>query len=369
MGVTQGQSLSHAIRSTYEVLRELEAFRLKQPCWLPFSWFRRLAARKAHRSVAPVIQAAAPALYQRVQGIAHGSGLDQSSLWLIHALEGFLANLRDIADIPPPCGCSALAIRGPLSATGEPIIAHNFDYLALIQPYYTIRESRPSGGFRSLEFTAAPLAGTVDGINEHGLAVTYNYGATIDQETIAPTISMRISEVLARFRTVPEAVDWLMHCPRWGSGLLMLADQQGALASVELSPTAAAMRQPRDGENYLFHANKFQCDSTKAVEVPIEAVFNRRAPRPRRGHRVYESSLKRIARFTELLSGAGPLSLEGLQKIMADHGKEARPSDTTICMHSDYWVTTACIQCLPRTRSIRVSYSTACQANYAEFAL
>ena len=63
-----------------------------------------------------------------------------------------------------------------------------------------------------------------------------------------------------------------------------------------------------------------------------------------RGHRVLESSERRNCRFAELLGGAGPLSVEDVATIMADHGKDGRPSDQTICMHSDYWSTTACIQ-------------------------
>ena len=75
------------------------------------------------------------------------------------------------------------------------MVARNFDYLPLIQPYYLIRESRPQGRLRALEFTTAPLAGAVDGMNEAGLCITYNYGFTTDEPTRpAAPISMAISE-------------------------------------------------------------------------------------------------------------------------------------------------------------------------------
>ena len=60
------------------------------------------------------------------------------------------------------------------------MVARNFDYLPLIQPYYLIRESRPQGRLRAFEFTTAPLVGAVDGMNEAGLCITYNYGFTTD---------------------------------------------------------------------------------------------------------------------------------------------------------------------------------------------
>jgi hypothetical protein len=368
MGVAQGGRLASQIRGTYEVLRDIEAFRLKQPWWLPFSWFRRRAGREARTTVAPLINAAAADQYQRVQGIARGSGLGESPLWLLHALEGLLANVRDITDIPPPSGCSALAVRGRMSATGEPVISHNFDYLAVVQPHYTVRETRPSAGYRSIEFTVAPLAGALDGVNERGLAVTYNYAQTIDEGTPGPTISMRISQLLARYETVPAALDWLASCPRWGSGLLMLADAQGNIASQELTPTQADVRLPGEAEDCLFHTNKLRCDRTKVVEVSEQAVFNPRAPRPLRGHRVLDSSRARNARFVGLLAAAGRLDLDGLGSIMADHGRDGQGTDS-ICMHSDYWTTTACIQCLPRSRALRVSYGPTCRANFVEFAL
>jgi hypothetical protein len=82
-------------------------------------------------------------------------------------------------------------------------------------------ETGPSGGYHSIEFTAAPLVGALDGVNEKGLAVTYIYGCMLDEGEPNSTISMRISQLLARLGAVPEGLDWLGSCPRWGSGLLM----------------------------------------------------------------------------------------------------------------------------------------------------
>ena len=37
-----------------------------------------------------------------------------------------------------------------------------FDFLKLVQPFYIIRDTRPDGGMRSLDFTAAPIAAIID---------------------------------------------------------------------------------------------------------------------------------------------------------------------------------------------------------------
>ena len=256
-----------------------------------------------------------------------------------------------------------------MSETGEPVIAHNFDYLPLVQPHYIIRESRPRHGYRSLEFTIAPLAGAIDGVNEKGLAVTYNYAYTIDDDRPGPTLSMLISEVLARFERVTDALEWLTSQQRWGSGLLMFADRQGDIASLEITPTRHAVRRPEAGEDFLFHANKFRCDNTTAAEVPAGSIYNDTAPKPLRGRRVLQSSLKRMKRFEELLPGSEKLSRDQLARVMADHGKDGEASDGGICMHGDYWTTTACLQYLPKTSTLRVSYGPACQARYGECSL
>src|SRR5262249_3385978 len=159
-------------------------------------------------------------------------------LHLLHALEPMLSDISRCSVVPAFAACSAVAVRGLRSATGEPVIARNFDYLPIVQPLYTLRESRPQSGFRSVDFTIAPFAGAVDGVNERGLCITYDYAYVTDftGKGTAP-ISIAIGEALERCSTVKEAVDWIRARPRWGGGILMLADAMGDIASLELSNT------------------------------------------------------------------------------------------------------------------------------------
>ncbi len=70
----------------------------------------------------------------------------------------------------------------------------------------------------------------------------------------------------------------------------------------------------------------------------------------------------------EDVTPAGPLGPDGLARLLADHGPAGTPDATTLCVHSDYWRTTACLQWFPRSRRLRASYSTACAAAFREFA-
>jgi hypothetical protein len=249
------------------------------------------------------------------------------------------------------------------------MLVHNFDYLPLIQPFYALRDRRPADGLRSLDFTVAPLAGAVGGMNEAGLCTALNYAFVVDTPTPAPTITMAVAAALARCTTVQEAARAIAEGPRWGGGLVMLADAAGDIASLELSNTRAELVRPEPGRGVLYHTNRFRTKAMRAVELPPSATYTRRAPRPLRGRRVHRSSEERSARFDTLLAGNGSISEAALASVMADHGVADAASADTICMHSDYWFTTATLCFLPRSRRVRVAFQPACQAELVDVIL
>ena len=367
MGVAQGQALRTKIHAAREELTRLEAFRQRQPWWLPYPLYRWVVERKARRLIGGW-DTAAPEMLQRLRGIASGAGLSESSLALFNVLEAVLGNVT--RSTACPAACSAVAVRGRRSATGTPIIAHNFDYLPLVQPFYTVRHSRPTGRARSLDFTFAPLAGAIDGVNEHGLAIAYDYAFTTDTPAgPVPPISTAIADALEHCRTVEEAVTRIADRPRWGAGLLMLADVTGDVASLELSSTQSAVRRPAANEDAIYHTNCFSTNAMLAIQVPWDAVYTDRAPKPLRGRRLHLSSERRNERFDANLAGDAILGPDELARIMSDHGPTGIPDDFTPCVHGTYWHTTACLQLMPATRGLRIAYANACQAEYEMFSL
>ena len=368
MGLAQGAAARPKIHAARLALAELEAFRIQQPRWLPYGVYRWLAEQKASRFLAAPLSRDYPAMNERLAGIAEGAGISLKGILLINGLEPLMSSVGGCTACPG--ACSAVAVRGRRSTTGEPIIARNFDYLPLVQPFYLVRESRPSRGLRAVEFTSAPLAGAVDGMNEAGLCITYNYGFTTDQpKTPAAPISMAITEALERCRTVTEAADFISSMPRWGGALLMLADADGDIASLELSSTRCQLRRPVEGEDVLYHTNAFSSPHMREVQVPWEAVYTNDAPTPLRGRRLHQSSELRDQRFRQLLAEVDVLDANLLGAIMADHGSDGTPSDDTPCVHGSYWFTTACLQFFPKERRMRVAYNTACQASFEDVEL
>ena len=370
MGLAQGESLREKIRSATQVLDRLEAFRLAQPSWLPYSIFRRVCEMRASRFLQEPLRRDFPDALQRMTGIAEGSGLSLRLIFLMHAIEPMLADVRRCAVMPGIGACSAVALRGTRSATGEPIIARNFDYLPLVQPTCFVRDSRPASGFRSLDFTVAPFAGTFDGVNDKGLCITYDYAYVRDfEKTATAPISITVAEALERCSTVVEAEALFSSRPRWGGAILMFADAGGDIASMELSNTRVEVRRPRTGEDVIFHSNTFFTDTMKNVEMPSEIRFSDKAPASLRGRSIHQSASVRDRRFQELLKDSGPLDANQLQMVMADHENIDTPGGTSICTHSDYWNTTASVQLFPRSRRMRIALASACTAKYNEHTL
>jgi len=369
MGFEQGTRLGCKVRMAREVLDRLEVFRRERPPWLPYAWFRLLACWRAKRYLSGPMSRVCPDQHERLLGLAEGAEMPASELYLVASLESGLCSVHKHLRDPVAFACSAVGIGRTRSGSGQVLMAHNFDYLPVVAPLYIIRESRPTGGFRSLEFTLTPLAGAVDGINEHGLAITYDYAFPRDQPLVPVPISTAIAGALARCRTVVEAARWIADRPRWGGALLLLGDAQGDLASLELSNTGSQLRRPEGNHDILHHTNCYRTAEMRSRQIPAEAVFGSRAPEPLRGTSVLGPHETRHCRLGDLLAGGGRIGLEDLSTIMADHGDQGIAGGGTPCVHTEYWETSACLQFVPAERRLRVSWGSACQSQFLEAAL
>jgi predicted choloylglycine hydrolase len=369
MGVTQGTALREKIRATRAALGRLDALQIEKPWFLPFPLFLRLSESRAAKVFAPALAKTNPAMLERIQGIAEGAGVRVSTIHLMNVLEPLLSSVSGRTVRPGLGACSAVAVRGRRSTDGYPVVARNFDFLPLVQPFYVLRTMRPRGGLRSLEFTVAPFAGAVDGVNERGLGITLNYAFATDRPAPSTTITMAISEALATCSSVEQAAARIAALPRWGAGIVMLADAGGDIASLELSNTRFDLRRPKGGEDVLVHTNCFTCATTREVEVARDAVFCGRVPAALHGVPVLALHEKRASRIENLLGERDRIDPDFLAEVMADHGPSSGPDGASPCVHTAYWSTTACLQLFPAARRIRASYSSACRVHWRELGL
>ncbi|HTE50466.1 MAG TPA: C45 family peptidase [Kofleriaceae bacterium] len=322
--------------------------------------------RVGRRLMTPDLVRLHPEQLERMIGIAEGGGIPIHRLFVGPMVE--LTLNRAAYTTPPPAACTAVAVTGRRSATGEAIIAKNFDYPPASNALHLTRRSRPGGArVGSLEVTKAPLTGSHDGVNEHGLAVAYNYGHFRGRARARISISVLVQDLLETCRTVEEALAALGSRPRSGGALLMLADATGDLASVELAPDFMAVRRG----DALVHANHALTDEMAPRDVPHDAVLPRWIwPAELRGRRVHESSERRQERAESLLSDLGAARPEELARILADHGEAARGGDDhTVCRHGPYYSTTCAVVLRPRQRAMSVLVGSPCTGRFTDLSL
>ena len=362
-----GESLADRIGHAERLLAEYEAFRRLQPWWMPYSVYVYLAQRRASGVLAPPVRHRLPEAYQRLDGMARGARCRRDALYLFHALEMASTQMSEQTEMPL-AACTAVAIGQKRSASGHPMLHHNFDQIPLTRPTFAIRKRHETGRYASLEFGLAPLCGTIDGINEHGLAITYNYAWTTKPGPPGPSASMAISEALSCCRNVEEAIQLIIRGGCCGGSMLMLADAQGNIARLELA--GSKHRIVRDGRrDTLFHSNAYRTWRMKRRQVSRRARYTDWAPQALQGKRVLDSPRKRDARLRKLLRKRDQLSPDDLSTLMRDHGPHGHGSEDTICMHGDYWQTLATVQLLLAERTLRSNNQCACEGEFVDFAL
>ena len=325
--------------------------------------FGRLARRLMLRD----LKAHYPRQYDRMAGIAKASGIPMSWLFVGPGVEVALNRVSYVR----PGACTAFAVTGSRSRHGEPVIVKNFDYPDAARDTYLVRISRPArrGLAQSIDVGAAPLPGSHEGVNEHGLAVAYNYGYFKSlgkgRGDARVPITNLVQVLLEECTTVDEAIANVARRPRAGAAILMIADAHGDLASVELGPDTFEVRRG----DCLVHANHGVTPKMAELDVPHDAVLSRWNPKPIRGHRVHQSSEARHARAEHLLDEAGgAVSERDLIAIASDHSSPTSETeagnDDSICRHGPYYCTTCSVVLFPQRRTMKVMFAAPCEADY-----
>jgi hypothetical protein len=363
MGVAQGKAFREPLRALHLPLIELAGLSGNQLLSTAVSRVgrpvARLAGRVGSRLMARDLAEHYPEQYERMVGIAEGAGIPLHRLFLGPAVELALNQ----ASYQASGACTAIAVTGERSADGEPVIGKNFDYPDVGRDLYLVRRSRPGGLAASVDVSKAPLSGSHEGVNAYGLAVAYNYGYFRGRGQARVTISNLVQELLELCHEVGDAIEYLRGRPRTGGALLMLADQSGAVAAVEMSADRLAVRRP-GREGWLVHTNHAQTDELRAVDLPAGAVSPRWYPKGLRGLPLQVSSARRLARASALLAAAPLLDRARLAAILADHGETGRGDDQTICRHGPFYTTTCSVLLYPRRRAVEVMFGPPCGHQY-----
>jgi predicted choloylglycine hydrolase len=365
IGVQQGQAIRKLLHNALREMPNFESVKGIKPKLLPTPLFLALAKRRATKLLQGNIFQFYPKQAQRLRGIAEGAGIDIPTLLFMQSLELVLGQKSESSYRLQACTC--LGFGSQRTKTGEVIVAKNFDYPPEIAPFHLTCHLKPTEGYQTLSCTMAPLPSTLEGMNEHGLTVAYNYIYTTDKPKHYVPLSMALQEMLETCRNTDEAVTFITQSKRAGSALLTLADAKGNIKTVEISPNYASVRDMTEG--HVVNTNSYFTSEMQRHEIPHNAVYFGKAPKALHGMRVHESSEQRLRRAQELLKGKAKVDENKIIKVLRDHGRDNKPSMFTICRHSEFGSTIRSVIFHPQKRTVKVLYGNPCQNEYTQFTL
>ena len=360
IGVQQGQYYRDPIQEATVRITKAATFRAAKPWYLPTPLFYSLAKRRASKLLKEDVYACYPERAEQLEGVAKGAGVDLSTLLFFMYLElAGVGQTRFSVD-----ACTAIGFQREATECGEVIIVKNMDFYNDYAFMLTAMKTVPNEGYAVFGNTAMSFPGMIDGMNEHGLSVTYNLTKTMEKPTCYTPLSLAIQETLQSCKTADEAVQHITQAKRGGDALLMIGDAEGTLRAVELSSAQSAVRKPQGP--VLVNTNHSHTDEMKRVEVPQDAVYPEDAAPEFRNQPVHLNSITRWKRVNELLAEGGRFSEERIYGIMSDHGSYTEPPRPTICRHHDLISTLYTMVYYPERRIIKVQYGNPCMNELSE---
>jgi predicted choloylglycine hydrolase len=345
MGYEQGSQFKAEINQMYSDLTHSEDLLASKPSLLPRFLFIKLVNSISSKKIKEPIQDNLPSQWEFLEGLREGSGIHMKKLLFLQALDALgtqIQNYRKGEGNLDYGECSAVGVSGETSVTGKPLIIKNWDGPESLANYIFFRHVIPldEKRYSTLSSGVYALAGINNGINEKGLSIVYNYAypKEIGEKGIPPMFLIR--EALERCVTVPEVIELFKTNPRLGGANIMVGDQTGDLAVIEMGPNDIKVRHSSDkSHNYLICTNHYLTPEMKLREVPRNAVYTEDATQSQRGEPVHKSSLLRYQAAFSILKSESPnvISLEFLnEKIQQNHGPNNNPSRYTFCNHGPH---------------------------------
>jgi isopenicillin-N N-acyltransferase-like protein len=251
----------------------------------------------------------APQLVEEMRGIARGAGVAFDRIFLLNSLLD-VNGLRFFDLAANFAGCSTFAVVRSAD-TRQTIVGQTYDMPAYQQDYLALLRLAPATGPRQLVFTFAGIVGAA-GCNEAGLAVNINYLSPRDLG-LGRLHSVIVRQILSA-TNFADAVTPPVTLRRAGGAHYLIADADGAIASIEVTAERFRVRHPEG--NAIGHTNHYLDGWLKEVEYIRPASIG--------------SSIARYAALSRFLRERGEtLTVEALQELTRNHTSYPR----SICAH------------------------------------
>jgi len=296
------------------------------------------------------INSKAPELLEEMQGIAEGAGVSLDDILFLNARTE-LMSMRPSGDASNG-ECTVIGLTGERTASGEPIIAQNWDWHERVFATSAVFRLDPDDAPRAVFLAEAGQVGKI-GFNQHGLGVALNILMTGEMSYGLP-VHVLLRMVLGA-RNAAEAVSLIKGGPRGGTSHFMIGDAGGHLKGLELTPVDVAELAPENGA--LIHTNHY-CDAALA-EKDV-------------GRLQMIDTTARYNQAVSLVAGRKLWDVQSLSELFTDH--ENHPA--SICRHvnkSDpeflHMMTVASFIMDLAAGKMLVTYGQPCRVGYQEVAL
>lgn len=263
--------------------------------------FVGLSWDEAQRRAAPfrdVVGNFDPALYEELEGIAHGAGRPLAELLALNARTEILPpSFLTGADLGE---CTAIAVTPAASATGGTLLAQNWDWVGAQRDAMVILRVREGADPGCITLTEAGMLAKI-GFNGAGFGVCLNILRSVfDGVSLGVPVHVLLRALLKR-AGVRDAVDFCSTLAFGGSSNIVCADRAGEAASLEFSPRG--MKVLRADQGTLCHTNHFL--HTEAAGWQAEQAPNL-------------SSEPRLRRARELAATRPKHGIDDLQRLLRD---------------------------------------------------
>jgi isopenicillin-N N-acyltransferase-like protein len=191
-------------------------------------------------------------LLEELEGIARGAGRPFGEILALNVrTEVMPAKFLTGADAGE---CTAIAVSPAASASGEAMLAQNWDWVGAQRESMILLRVRADQGPSYLTLTEAGMLAKI-GLNEAGLGVCLNILRSVfDDGQPGIPVHVLLRALLGR-ASVADAVSFAGKLAFGGSSNVLCADRGGDSASLEFSPRG--LRVVRDDGGTLCHTNHF----------------------------------------------------------------------------------------------------------------
>jgi predicted choloylglycine hydrolase len=236
-----------------------------------------------------------PGITDEIVGFADGMGVKPNSLQIYN---------------PPiynPSNCSQFAVLSSVASDGHVYVGRSYEFNHK-ENDLRLCTVRIKGKVKHLGFTEL-LLGRDDGINEHGLCVTFSGGGTFKRKPKKRGFNffLIVRTLLDNCRSVAEAVEHLRKTPMSGFWNFLMTDRNDNVALMQFFDGEYGVKQidKNSSEQCLFSTNHYV--------LPDMVKYQKYA-----GDWILKNSKKRFALIGETLSRASPdISKENIRKLLS----------------------------------------------------